>query len=132
MGDAFQRTPYQYLEFFMSDSSPLGQAPGATTLPSIQQFPLGQLLATPGALRTLQEFCVTPASLVLMRHALGDWGDLDAHDHEQNRLALEHGGRLFSAYTLSRAVGRRIETAKVWCITESDRQYSTLLLPSEY
>ena len=132
MGDAFQRTPYQYLEFFMSDSSLRGQAPGATTLPRIQQFPLGQLLATPGALRTLQEFCVTPASLVLGRHALGDWGDLDAHDQEQNRLALEHGGRIFSAYKLRRTVGSHVETTKVWCITESGRQCTTLLLPSEY
>lgn len=132
MGDAFQRTPYQYLEFFMSDSSPRGQAPSPATPRSQPLFPLGQLLATPGALRTLQECGVTPASLVLNRHALGDWGDLDADDQEQNLAALRNGSRIFSAYNLSRAVEHGIETAKVWCITESDRQYTTLLLPSEY
>ena len=116
MGDAFQRTPYQYLEFVMSDTSQHGQVPSPTTPRSMPLFPLGQLLATPGALRTLQEFGVTPASLVLNRHAFGDWGDLDAHDQEQNRLALEHGSRIFSAYTLTRTLFGLKERLSLWRI----------------
>ena len=37
------------------------------------RFPLGQVMATPGALRALTEASVSPAVL-LQRHQQGDWG----------------------------------------------------------
>ena len=43
------------------------------------RFDLGRLLATPGALRTLESHGVTTISL-LSRHVHGDWGDLDEED----------------------------------------------------
>jgi len=42
-------------------------------------FPLGRLVATPGALSALGEAQTLPLSL-LERHQAGDWGELDAHD----------------------------------------------------
>ena len=42
-------------------------------------FPLGQIVATPGALEALESSLQTPAEF-LTRHARGDWGDLSADD----------------------------------------------------
>ncbi len=94
-------------------------------------FPLGQLLSTPGALRTLDEFGHQPVTLI-RRHGRGDWGDLSDEDRQVNEMALVAGARIFSSYTLTRRTGKGQETAKVWCITEADRRCTTLLLPSEY
>ena len=86
-------------------------------------FPLGRILATPGALEALREAGQDPLRF-LSRHASGDWGDLDAHDRRENGLALEHGRRLLSSYPVGEG--------RVWVITEADRSYTTLLLPEEY
>ncbi len=84
------------------------------------RFPLGRVLATPGAL----ELGVDLFPL-LRRHAHGDWGELGDDDRDANERALFSGGRLLSAYTLPG--GRRL-----WIITEADRSSTTLLLPEEY
>ena len=52
--------------------------------------------------------------------------DLDPEDRTANELALQSGGRIFSAYTLATTA------QQVWVITEADRSTTTLLLPSEY
>jgi len=92
--------------------------------PQTPLFPLGQVVATPGALQALAEAGQTPLAL-LRRHQCGDWGDLDAEDKAENDFSVTHGLRILSAYTLNTGV-------KLWLITEADRSYSTLLLPSEY
>lgn len=94
-------------------------------------FQLGQIVATPGALQMLKEFGVQPFTL-LNRHVCGDWGDLDESDRHENNMALIHGNRLLSAYSLQRQDGTRVRTEKVWIITEADRSSSCMLLPSEY
>ncbi|ABE30561.1 putative type I restriction-modification system methyltransferase subunit [Paraburkholderia xenovorans LB400] len=88
-------------------------------------FPLGRLLATPGAIDLLDR-TGTNATSLLHRHQCGDFGDLCASDVRANRDAILTGARILSCYE----VGTRRE--KVWVITESDRSASTLLLPSEY
>ncbi|MGI4791096.1 MAG: hypothetical protein ACRYFS_19895 [Janthinobacterium lividum] len=88
------------------------------------RFPLGQLLSTPGAIAALQAVGMTPLSL-LVRHAAGDWGDLDAEDKQLNERALQDGSRIFSAYCLAAGL-------KVWVITEANRAATTVLLPDEY
>ncbi|TEU19184.1 MAG: hypothetical protein E3J25_00170 [Anaerolineales bacterium] len=87
-------------------------------------FPLGQIVATPGALEALERAGQEPAEF-LARHACGDWGDLDDFDRKENELSLKRRLRLLSAYTLSTGVKIRI-------ITEADRSATTLLLPSQY
>jgi hypothetical protein len=86
--------------------------------------PLGRVLATPGALRTLA-VAGADGAVYLARHAAGDWGDVDAHDWAANDRALLADERLLSAYVLPN--GERL-----WIITEADRSASTLLLPDEY
>jgi hypothetical protein len=90
----------------------------------IPRFPLGQIVATPGALEALEEAGERPATL-LKRHITGDWGEVDEHDGRENERSLADGCRLLSAYTLATGT-------KLWIITEADRSSTTLLLPSEY
>jgi hypothetical protein len=87
-------------------------------------FPLGQVVATPGALAALEAAGQAPYEF-LMRHVCGEWGDLVEEDIQENELALQEGHRLFSAYNTN-------DGTRIWVITEWDRSVTTLLLPLEY
>jgi hypothetical protein len=97
--------------------------PGWLNLPTGKPalFPLGQVVATPGALEALAQAGQT-AEEFLVRHVTGDWGDLDAQDVQENQAALARGGRLLSAYHLR-------DGTKLWLISEWDRSVTTVLLP---
>jgi hypothetical protein len=86
-------------------------------------FPLGELVATPGALKVLGDHNVSPGEL-LRRHQSGDWGELAEEDWHENRLSLREGHRIFSTY--------KVGNEKVWIITEADRSSTCILLPLEY
>lgn len=86
-------------------------------------FDLGSIVATPGCLRHCQKYRVDPMQLI-HRHAAGDWGDIGDEDKRANVQAIEHGLRVFSSFLVG--------TGKIWCITESDRSTTCLLLPTEY
>lgn len=94
------------------------------------RFPLGQILATPGALAALEESGQMP-QFFLDRHVQNDWGEeLCADDRKLNDEALVDGSRILSAY-------RTRTGAKLWIITEAadeqgHRVATTLLLPEEY
>ena len=85
---------------------------------------LGQLVATPGALRALEEANQVPLEF-LIRHISGDWGVVGAEDWKQNDLSVKEGSGAHSSYTLS--TGKTI-----WIITERDQSATTILLPDEY
>lgn len=87
-------------------------------------FPLGRVVATPGALEAFKEAGQDPATF-LERHQVGDWGDLGLEDKAENELSIKEGFRILSAYHLKTGV-------KIWIVTEHDRSSSTFLLPSEY
>lgn len=87
-------------------------------------FPLGQIVATPGALDLLDRTAINAEDL-LRRHQSGDWGDVSPDDAEENRRSLENGWRLLSSYAL-------IGSERIWIITEADRSVTTLLLPADY
>jgi len=88
------------------------------------RFPLGRVVATPGALRALEKAEQLPAEF-LDRHVNGDWGDVSEADKQENEVAVEQGFRILSAYTTS--AGDRI-----WVLTDADRSVTTILLPHEY
>ena len=89
------------------------------------RFPLGRVVATPGALKAIEESGGHPKEY-LDRHASGDWGCVDAEDWKANDDALRTGARLLSAYKLR-------DNTKIWVITEAEpRAATTLLLPNEY
>ena len=54
-------------------------------------FPLGQCVATPGALAALEEAGQTPADF-LNRHVCGDWGEIHPADKGMNEQALTGRG----------------------------------------
>jgi len=91
---------------------------------TISKFPLGRIVATPGALAALQAAGQNPHEF-LARHTQGDWGDVPEEDRQENELSLREGFRLLSAYHTR--LGE-----KIWIISEADRSATTLLLPSEY
>ena len=87
-------------------------------------FPLGRILATPGAIDTLTRANQCP-QYFLNRHMRGDWGELENEGEAENAYSLQRGFRILSSYIT--AAGE-----KLWVITEADRSATTLLLPEEY
>ena len=87
-------------------------------------FPLGQIVATPGALEALDRFAINAADLI-QRHHSGDWGNVPPCDAEENLRSVENGWRVLSSYPIS-------DDQNLWIITEADRSVTTLLLPEEY
>jgi hypothetical protein len=79
----------------------------ATTL-----FPLGQVVATRGALAALKN-ADQSAPDFLARHARGDWGEVGEEDTNENELSLREGHRLMSVYTLKGG-------QKLWIIVRRD------------
>jgi len=88
------------------------------------RFPLGRVVATPGALRALEKAEQLPAAF-LDRHVNGDWGEVSDADKQANEVAIEQGTRILSAYTTSAG-------DTIWILTEADRSATTMLLPEEY
>ena len=93
------------------------------------RFTLGQTVATPAALKAIQQAGQSPAEF-LDRHVRGDWGDLCDEDEQANEDALQDGSRILSAYHTSTG-------QKIWIITEAAdeddrREATTILLPDEY
>ena len=87
-------------------------------------FDVGDVVATPSALQALDRSSQSPGEL-LTRHRRGEWGDLDAHDADANRAAVQCGERILSSY--------RTRLGEVlWVITEADRSSTCLLTPDEY
>ncbi len=94
-----------------------------------QKFPLGEIVATPDALRAIDDAGQTP-DFFLDRHVVGDWGEVDAGDSRANDESLKSGDRILSAY-------RTLKNVKIWIITEgvgddNQRETTTILLPEQY
>ncbi len=88
-------------------------------------FPLGRVVATPGALELLEATGADPLRL-LQRHVSGDWGEVPTEDARENELSVREGFRILSSYPVGN------DGSKVWIITEADRSSTCLLLPDEY
>jgi len=88
------------------------------------RFPLGRVVATPGALNALEKAEQLPREF-LDRHVNGDWGEVPDADKQENELSVEQGFRILSAYTTSAG-------DKIWILTEADRSATILMLPEEY
>lgn len=88
------------------------------------KFELGQIAATPGALKAISDAAQTPMEFIL-RHSAGDWGVVDEHDRQENEDSVTRGFRILSVYILNTG-------EKIWIITEADRSATTILLPEDY
>jgi hypothetical protein len=83
-------------------------------------FPMGQIVYSDNATLRLRTEEVLTA---LRRHGNGDWGDLLPEDAIANDIALEQGGRIFSAYGFG--------DDRFWVITKADRSLTAVLLPND-
>lgn len=106
----------------MNDNIP-SKKPVGPTPESKALFPLGAVVATPGALDLLDRNGIN-ATTYLTRHQRGDFGTVCPSDVQENLFAADHGSRILSAYDIGKE--------RLWIITEADRSVTTLLLPSEY
>ena len=93
------------------------------------KFQLGQVVATPAALKAIEDAGQDPG-FFLDKHAAGDWGEVDAGDKRANEDALVSGDRLLSAYLT-------LKNVRLWIITEAEddqgnRAATTLVLPEQY
>ncbi len=100
------------------------------------RFPLGRIVATPGALELMADYPEASAN-ILDRHASGDWGEVGPEDARENELSVREGFRVLSVYQLDRALADAAREpadprARVWIITEADRSSTCILLPEEY
>src|SRR5262249_31995547 len=84
-------------------------------------FPLGQVVASPGAVRRLSQ---SELSTVLSRHASGDWGGAPEGLRTNNAGALRSNGPLLSVYNLG--PGRVVMVQ-----TEGDRRASFVRIEDE-
>ena len=82
-------------------------------------FPLGQIVATPGALALGIDFIP-----YLAMHQRGYWGDVSQEDWQENDFSVKNGFRILSVYV--------VENGRFWVITEHDRSVTTVLRPDEY
>ena len=84
-------------------------------------FPLGRVLATPGALLALEKAGQLPQEF-LDRHANGDWGEVGSDGANENEISLQTGLRLLSSYTT-------VTGDRLWIITENDRSLRPCSFP---
>ncbi len=99
-------------------------------IPYPTRFPLGQIVATRGAIAACPPDYLTRC---LFRHARGDWGCVCPADAAANEKAVVEGFRILSSYPINpdepcKGFGGNT----LWIITEADRSATTFLLPSEY
>jgi hypothetical protein len=98
--------------------------------PQQSRFPLGQIVATPGALNACRSGYLEEC---LWRHRHGDWGSVCREDAATNNEAVKAGLRILSAYPIDPAKpSKGFGPNTLWIITEADRSATTFLLPSEY
>ena len=97
-------------------------------------FPLGQLLHTASINEAAKENSTFALFLMqcINRHQNNDWGDCCETDWKANDSAILNEDRILSVYHLPQDLKHLHRDEKIWIITERDRSYTTILLPSEY
>src|SRR5262249_44308668 len=92
-------------------------------------FELGQVVATPAALKAIEESGDGTGDF-LTRHAFGDWGNLFDEERERNNFAVRTDGHLVSA--VGRGTGVTIRAATAAADASGQRPTTTILLPGEH
>lgn len=101
---------------------------GCRVLRTGNEFELGRILATRGAVR----FCIANqinVDTLLKRHASGDWGSASEDDVGANQVGMEDGERILSTY--------KFPAGTIWVMTEAVSDYgrrpaTIFLLPADW
>ncbi|MDY3538401.1 hypothetical protein PG275_10365 [Riemerella anatipestifer] len=102
------------------------------------KFNTGKILVTETVSNLIEhhQFFSSFCNSSLRRHIMKDWGDLCEDDKLMNDLAIENeNDRILSSYDIPKELQSQIDfegNTKIWIITEATRDYTTILLPSEY
>tara|TARA_R100000278_G_scaffold121600_2_gene105940 strand:+ start:227 stop:538 length:312 start_codon:yes stop_codon:yes gene_type:complete len=101
------------------------------------KLPLNSVYQTPGIRNKMKShFVAQQIHYALIKHSLGDWGDLDEEDNETNNKNLLTGNRILSAYhfdeSYTESGKKKFRRIKFWIITDAGHEITTILLPSEY
>lgn len=86
-------------------------------------FEPGLVVGTPHAMVVLEDFHHDPLEFY-SPHMRGDWGEVSSEMWDKNDVALREGLQLLSSY--------RVESERLWIISEGDRSTTTFLLPSDF
>lgn len=90
----------------------------------MNNFALGQIVATPAALEVLAETGETVEEFV-GRHARLEQGNLGDDDHALNAESVKSKGLILSSFNTK-------NDKMVWVITDPGHAVTTVLLPSDY
>jgi hypothetical protein len=88
----------------------------------VPRFALGEAVITSGVAGKLNMVLV---KLAIVRHASGDWGELEADDRRLNDERIATGGTLVSIFKTANG-------DKFYVITEAERDKTTVLPQEEY
>lgn len=90
------------------------------------KFHLGIITGSAAASARLHQAGIQAAEL-LMRHALGDHGELEMSERAANKSAILAGyGRIISIYRIGD------DAQEILVLTEADRSVTTLFVPEEW
>lgn len=97
-------------------------------MPTRKPLELGKVVITLAAKKSVPRVIMEDA---LLHHRLGDWGVCCPEDWRTNDRARKCGARILSVYEYGpeKEGGGR---DRFWIITEADRSYTTVLLPTDY
>ena len=90
------------------------------------KFPMGMVTGSAAAGALLHQAGVQATEL-LMRHALGDHGEVEASERDANRSSILAGyGRIISIYRIGN------DAQEIIVLTEANRSLTTLFVPEEW
>jgi hypothetical protein len=90
---------------------------------SCAEFDLGLLVTKPGAMDLIRTHSTDGSRVVerlVERHAIGDWGAVDADDARANDDAARDGDRILSSYALACGDDSCRVDHRLWLLTEAD------------
>jgi hypothetical protein len=85
----------------------------------ITKFSLGRVVATTEAIEAIRCLGRQPTEY-LLRHQIGDWGDVPAEVAKDNDCAANRERRVLSVY--------RLNGGTLWIITDAERSTTCMLL----
>ena len=91
------------------------------------KFELGKMYMTAGVAAKVKESAEFARFVndSINRYTSCDWGDTCQSDWKLNDSAIASEGRILAVY-------KKEDSPTIWIITEWDREYTTILFPSEY
>ncbi len=104
----------------------------STSVASVRSFEFGSLFTSASVFNATCEHIPFGefVRFSISRHLSCDWGDCCPEDASLNDAAVVDGSRIFSVYTIP--AGLFALESRIWIITESSREYTTVIFPSEY